>query len=239
MKKIVAWSSVAVLLFASANVFAGLPKPRRMKIGGVNVRVKPISGVASRGVKPHYARPKASRTPSVTAVRGNLRGVEQSVRQRAEHAVWLAEFSRRGSYLHPRPHADVPTRMHAYRLHQWAKGYSKQERDPSILAREEPGIASMRQKREQLSKRMEAKVEELHAQYKNAGPVYRDIIRYYDNLRAAENKRHQDIEKNIIDRQMQGDTQVQYQHEPEMNRHLDEIDAINASEIQAFQLLEE
>ena len=44
MRKLVVWSSVVVLLFASANVFAAAPKKaKRMKMGKKSVWVKDVS----------------------------------------------------------------------------------------------------------------------------------------------------------------------------------------------------
>ena len=75
---------------------------------------------------------------------------------------------------------------------------------------------------------------QLRAQHQDVDPALQDMMQYYDGLRKQEIEHHREIEMSILNRRINGDTHAQYEHEPELNRHLDELDKINESEIEAW-----
>lgn len=230
MKKIVVWSSVVVMLLTSANVFA-LPKLKRIKINGVNVRIKSVSKAGKRPT-----RISKDVQQVLAATRKAVRSTQGlTLQQRVERAIWNAEFKRQDNgRILPASHSEVPTRTQAAGVYEQAKVRSKKEGDPNILVRQEVEISFMRYKRDRLSKQLNEQVEQLRAQHQNLDPELQVITKYYDGLRKAEIEHHRAIETNILNRRINGDTHAQYEHEPELNRHLDELDKINEAEIEAW-----
>ena len=240
MKKIVAWGSVLVLMLSCTYVFAQ-PRVRRVKIPQSLTRVKRIPKNALKGELRYVPRRTAQATSKATqaaaaqsgkttgAVSKSTRvtkGAKSTLANQVERQVTQAEQTQA-----PRL-TEIPTRVQIAEIYKQAKERSKQEGDPNILIGKESDISFMRYKRGQETERLRTQVEQLRA--KDQSALSQEISKYYDDLIDGEMKRHSDAEKDILKRRLeQGNVNAQYEHEPEMNRHLDAMDRINEAEIAA------
>ena len=246
MKKLVVWSSVVVLLFSCVNSFAAAPKKaKRIKMGKKSVWVKHVSKLRVLNKDQRISRAEMGK-PANTAVNytlkenaGALKGIDV-LQRRVERAITLAESKRLAAAEKSTPRAEkstarseVATRTQAAERYERAKERSERENDPNILIREEVEVSFMRYKRDQFSEKLQAQVTKFRKQHTE--PEFQAIVAHYDGLREAEIKHHRTIEMDILNRRIQGDTYAQYEHQPEWNRHMDEMDRINEAEIEAWQ----
>lgn len=248
MKKLVVWSSAVVLLFSCVNSFAAAPKKaKRIKTGKKSVWVKHVSKLRVLNKNQRGARLEMGQGTNAAVnytfkgkgEAGALKGMEV-LQRRVERAINSAERRRLAtsekSTTHseqPATRAEVPTRAQTAQRYELAKERSERENDPNILIREEVEVSFMRYKRDQFSEKLQAQVTQLRKQHTQ--PEFQTIVEYYDGLRKEEIQHHRTIETDILTRRINGDTHAQYEHQPEWNRHMDEMDRINEAEIEAWQ----
>lgn len=239
MKKLAALSIMILVSVSSANVFAlpKLPKKPMKKIAAVggktveqgakraSVTKKTASSSTSKATQAAAAQ-SGKTTGAVSKSTRATKGAKSTLANQVERQVTQAEQTRA-----PRL-AEIPTRTQIAKIYRDTKERSKQMGNPNILIGKESDISFMRYKRNQETQRLQAQVKQMRAE--NQSALSQEISKYYDELRAAEEQRHSDVQMGILKRRLeQENPNAQYEHEPEMNRHLDAMDRINEAEIAA------
>ena len=239
MKKLAALSIMILVSVSSANVFAlpKLPKKPMKKIAAVggktveqgakraSVTKKTASSSTSKATQAAAAQ-SGKTTGAVSKSTRVTKGAKSTLANQVERQVTQAEQTRA-----PRL-AEIPTRTQIAKIYRDTKERSKQMGNPNILIGKESDISFMRYKRNQETQRLQAQVKQMRAE--NQSALSQEISKYYDELRAAEEQRHSDVQMGILKRRLeQENPNAQYEHEPEMNRHLDAMDRINEAEIAA------
>ena len=244
MKKLIVYSSVAVLMLSTLNVYAG-PKFKKIKNPKLGARVSRVTAETLRKGGLRYApehTPRLSEraehtttAPSSTVQRPNLRDVQDgTISPRLPsggnvQGVHVGTFRSTPELPYRNP-ADIPTRVQAAKMLEDAKLRSEQKGDPNILVAQEVEVSFARYKREQLSEKLNSKVQELRSQDKSASSE--EISKHYDELRAQEMKRYSDVKRDILERYIVKEEIKAYDElDRELNIHLDALDRINEEEI--------